>query len=200
MSQKKVISVALIRLHNKGQKMEELLLETKIERKVPDFVRLYKEIFPRIAQYVGKKGGTLAEAKDVFQDALIVYFEKINLDNVPFKKNDNAFIFGIAKNLWVDRYRQKARESSFEHVSEIIPEEDEKDVAASKLLRFLELSGRKCMDMLQAFYYQKLPLNTIAQRFGFSGTRSATVQKYKCIEKVRDIIKEKSLSYEDFLE
>jgi hypothetical protein len=40
----------------------------------------------------------------------------------------------------------------------------------------------------------------IAGRFGFSGERSATVQKFKCLEKVRDTIKSKSLSYEDFVE
>jgi hypothetical protein len=56
------------------------------------------------------------------------------------------------------------------------------------------------MELLQAFYYDKLPMNTIAGLFGFGGERSATVQKYKCLEKVRDIVKDKSLTYEDFLE
>jgi hypothetical protein len=40
----------------------------------------------------------------------------------------------------------------------------------------------------------------VAQLFGFSGERSATVQKYKCIEKVRETVKQKALTYEDFLE
>jgi len=54
--------------------------------------------------------------------------------------------------------------------------------------------------LLRAFYYDKLSMSKIANRFGFSSERSATVQKYKCLEKVRDLVKEKSLSYEDFLE
>jgi hypothetical protein len=32
------------------------------------------------------------------------------------------------------------------------------------------------------------------------GVRSATVQKYKCMEKIRETIKDRSLVYEDFIE
>ena len=56
------------------------------------------------------------------------------------------------------------------------------------------------MDILKAFYYDNLPVNKIATLFGYSGVRSATVQKFKCMEKVRETIKEKSLAYEDFIE
>ena len=55
------------------------------------------------------------------------------------------------------------------------------------------------MELLKSFYYDELPLNDIAETYGFSGVRSATVQKYKCLEKVRETVKEKSLTYEDFL-
>ncbi len=56
------------------------------------------------------------------------------------------------------------------------------------------------MELLKSFYYDQLPLADAATLFGFSGVRSATVQKYKCLEKVRESIKEKSLIYEDFLD
>jgi hypothetical protein len=56
------------------------------------------------------------------------------------------------------------------------------------------------MELLSAFYYEKEDLQKLAQRFGFSGTRSATVQKFKCLEKVRETVKQKSLQYEDFME
>ena len=56
------------------------------------------------------------------------------------------------------------------------------------------------MELLKAFYCDNMPANTIAGLFGYSGIRSATVQKYKCMETVRETIKEKSLAYEDFVE
>ena len=56
------------------------------------------------------------------------------------------------------------------------------------------------MELLRSFYYDQQPLTDIAGKFGFSGVRSATVQKYKCLEKVRETIKERSLTYEDFID
>jgi hypothetical protein len=43
-------------------------------------------------------------------------------------------------------------------------------------------------------------MKELADLFGYAGERSATVQKYKCIEKVRETVKEQSLAYEDFIE
>ncbi|HYG38098.1 MAG TPA: sigma-70 family RNA polymerase sigma factor [Cytophagales bacterium] len=176
------------------------VLEKEITEVQTDFVQLYKTTFPKVARYVGGKGGTLAEAKDVFQDAVVVYFEKINSE-VPFlKKGDMEYIVGIAKKLWINKYREKNRLQPLEESYNTYFQKDESTVNTSLLLRYVEKTGRKCMDLLQAFYYRKLPMKDIAGRFGFSGERSATVQKYKCIEKVRDTIKAKSLSYEDFFE
>ena len=56
------------------------------------------------------------------------------------------------------------------------------------------------MDILQAFYYQHMPLQEIAEEFGFANARSATVQKHKCLEKVREQVKEKNTSYEEVVE
>jgi len=68
-----------------------------------------------------------------------------------------------------------------------------------RILRLLQAAGRKCMEVLTAFYYEKLDMQELAHRFGFSGTRSATVQKFKCLQKVKQVVKEKSLQYEDFV-
>jgi hypothetical protein len=53
------------------------------------------------------------------------------------------------------------------------------------------------MELLQAFYYDKLAIMEISNTFGFSSPHSASVQKYKCIEKMREIVQKKSLGYED---
>jgi len=45
-----------------------------------------------------------------------------------------------------------------------------------------------------------MSLQEIADEYGYSGVRSATVQKFKCLEKVRESVKEKSLVYDDFME
>lgn len=182
--------------------MEETIFLQEAKTNKTDFVSLYKEAFPKVAKYVGGKGGSMSEAKDVFQDALIIYFEKTKGESYVPQKGSKEYIVGIAKKLWINRYRQKIKDIPIEESYDFYLSGNEASgkINDSVLIGFLERTGKKCMDMLQAFYYKKLSLSEIANQFGFSGIRSATVQKYKCIEKVRDKIKEKSLSYEDFIE
>lgn len=165
------------------------------------FIKLYKTAFPAIARYVSKRGGSLEEAKDVFQDAVIIYYEK-SISTRQFPDNEKAYLMGIAKHLWFKNSRVNNAYQSLEENDALmsITSDDQQQPLSAKLLDYLETSGQKCMELLRSFYYDKIPLGDIAAAFGFSGIRSATVQKFKCLEKVRNTIKSKSLSYEDFVE
>ncbi|CAN5265234.1 hypothetical protein BH23BAC1_BH23BAC1_33780 [soil metagenome] len=178
----------------------ETIKFTKKERE-DLFITLYEELFPEVASYVSKMGGSLEETRDIFQDALVVYFEKLN-NNPDNIQSERAYVVGIAKNLWIQKFRKDKKLNSFLNYNKNIDPEAETEIkpSAGTLFKTLEKAGKKCMHMLQAFYYEKLSMAEVASQFGFSGVRSATVQKYKCLEKVRDVIKEKSMNYEDFLE
>lgn len=170
------------------------------ERKIL-FMQLYQQAFPLVAKYVHTMGGTFEEAKDVFQDALVIYYEKLATSSVTLKYSERSYLVGIAKHLWAKKNKLNNRYTSLpDSLQSLAMEESAGQSSAEKLLELLHNSGQKCMELLRAFYYDKLPMHKIASRFKFSSERSATVQKYKCLEKVRDIVKEKSLTYEDFLE
>ena len=158
----------------------------------------YLTVFPSVAAYVRRKGGTLEETKEVFQEAILTYYEKRWSTDLEIQKTDQAYLFGIAKIKWL-QYRANREQHEDLHGLQIASEASTAP-ASHKLLQCLQLTGRKCMDMLQAFYYEKLSMEQLAHRFGYSSERSATVQKYKCLEKVRDEVKSKSMTYEDFFE
>jgi DNA-directed RNA polymerase specialized sigma24 family protein len=162
------------------------------------FIALYKGAFPAVARYVSKMGGTFDEAKDIFQDALVIYYEKAVAGEPDIRINAKAYLMGIAKHLWLKKFGVNSRHVSIDGID--TEEAEDVRVSDSRLLNFLQTAGKKCMELLRSFYYDQLPLNDIAETFGFSGVRSATVQKYKCLEKVRETVKEKALTYEDFLD
>jgi RNA polymerase sigma factor (sigma-70 family) len=162
------------------------------------FIELYKSAFPAVAKYVSRLGGSFDEAKDVFQDALVVYYEKA-VAQPSALNNDAGYLVGIAKNLWLKRYRQSVQNLPLTDLDMAFNEQEESP-SNNRLMRFLSTAGQKCMDLLKSFYYDELPLTEIAEEFGYSGVRSATVQKYKCLEKVRETVKEKALAYDDFME
>ncbi|GAA4088993.1 sigma-70 family RNA polymerase sigma factor [Mucilaginibacter panaciglaebae] len=162
------------------------------------FIALYKSAFPAVAKYISRMGGSFDEAKDVFQDALVVYYEKTVVHSSTLN-NDTAYLVGIVKNLWLKRYRQSAPNLPLTDM-DIAFDEQEENPSNKRIMRFLSTAGQKCMELLKRFYYDQQPLDEIAEEFGYSGVRSATVQKYKCLEKVRETIKEKALAYDDFME
>ncbi|MVN92293.1 RNA polymerase sigma factor [Mucilaginibacter aquatilis] len=163
--------------------------------------KLYLTAFPAVARYVSKQGGSLEEAKDIFQDALVIYYEKTVAGNAVVARNEKAYLLGISKYLWYHHSRKQQNIMSDDVLNYFdVADEEPLIPSAKRLLRYLEAAGKRCMDMLQAFYYDKQNMKEIAERFELAGERSATVQKHKCLEKVRNKVKEKALVYEDFCE
>lgn len=182
---------------------ETEILENHTEEKNILLFTLYKGVFPAVARHVSKKGGSLEDARDIFHDALIIYYEKAKFTQASIHHSEQSYLLGIVKKLWIRKFKNDIRNTSLTGI-EAMPDlahtlSEEKPVP-EKILRYLTKVGTKCMDLLQAFYYEKAPLEEIARRGNYSGIRSATVQKYKCLEKIRDLVKQKSMSYDDFLE
>ena len=181
------------------------MVTTPTERVTPSarerwFVDLYQRAFPAVARYVQRRGGSLPQAQDVFQDALVIYYER-TLSAADPPEHEEAYLLGIARHRWTATCRRTGQEVPLDNAAELDwAEEDVLLPSGQKLLRVLTAAGKKCMDLLRAFYYDQLPLTEVAHAFGYAGVRSATVQKYKCLEKVRTTVKEKSLTYDDFLE
>ncbi len=170
---------------------------TTSEGRAEMWEQLYMAAFPSAARYIHNRGGSFDDAKDLFHDALVIYYEKRVSGRLVIEQNDTVYITGIVKHLW---HKEKKRRQAILAAHTQQDEEDQQDTSARKLLALVETAGKKCLEILKAFYYDKMKPQQVADAFGFSGTRSATVQKYKCLEKLRDTVKEKSLGYADFTE
>ena len=159
---------------------------------------LYKTAFPKVATFVANRGGSFDDARDIFHDALVIFYEKSAVQQPFVKTNEDHYLIGIAKHLWLRKYKD---EKKFVELTEseraITISDDYFRDADNRLISILNLTGRKCMELLQAFYYDNLSMKQIKSLFNFSTAHSASVQKFKCIEKVRTTIKNKSLGYEE---
>jgi DNA-directed RNA polymerase specialized sigma24 family protein len=179
-----------------------MLIESSLDIRVPEertqvFTQLYEEVFPKVAKFVANRGGTFDDTKDIFQDALVILYEKSTQGNVL--ESPERYLVGIAKHLWIRKFNDNHKKVGLDEMEKSITiPEDYYEPTENRLVSLLELTGRKCLSLLRAFYYDSLPLEQIKTAFGFSTTHSVSAQKFKCIEKMRNIIEEKSMDYEDF--
>jgi len=181
--------------------IEQVTLTSTARRQVL-FEELYEKAFPSTAKFVRKMGGSLEDAKDIFHDALVIFYEKTPELTFTLTTSEEAYLLGISKHLWLRKFKKDRNKIAFDiFEKEInIPNDYFPDVNSKRLLYFLEQAGEKCLELLRSFYYEKLSAKQMADKLGYGSEHSATVQKYKCLEKLRGTVKQKSLSYEDFTE
>ncbi|MCB0634465.1 MAG: sigma-70 family RNA polymerase sigma factor [Saprospiraceae bacterium] len=156
------------------------------------FRQIYQIAFPKVAKVIGRSGGSLEDAKDIFHESLIILYEQCREDQLRIRGSVIAYVTGMCRNRWLNQVKQLRKEVLIDDFSMNEPVEEfqfEEDAPSHGLLNWLEKAGKKCLDMLQAVYYFKYSMQEVAEEFGFRTTRSATVQKYKCLEKVRDEVK-----------
>ncbi|NML23145.1 sigma-70 family RNA polymerase sigma factor [Pseudoflavitalea sp. G-6-1-2] len=166
----------------------------------PEMLQLYRETFPAVAAMLRDLGADPESAKDLFHDALIIYLEKHHAGTLHIDHTPAAYLKGIARNLWRRSFRHQLPLTSLDEPSaeELYYEENQQDqyLITTSLLHLLQTTGKKCMQLLQAFYYDQQNMEEIATQFQFSSSRSATVQKFKCLEKLRAQLKN-SVLYEE---
>jgi DNA-directed RNA polymerase specialized sigma24 family protein len=174
------------------------------QQREESFEYLYEDVFPVVADIVSKQGGSFQDAKDIFQDALIIFYEKSVDGELEIKLSNEAYIVGIAKHLWIKKFKSRYGLLSLDALEKKItlPRDyfEPGTTKTNRLLRLLEVAGKKCIELLRSVYYDKLSMEEVSQLHGFSNPHSASVQKYKCIEKIKVMVAQKSLSYEDFME
>lgn len=165
------------------------MIERKMATLEDPLTNLYRSAFPDCAKMIHRMGGTSEQAKDCFHDALLIFLEKQKAGTLRLQSSAKAYVLGTAKICWLrslDRSTDLPLPEGFEPIEVGEPDQEEKE---SILLESLQRTGKKCLELLSAFYYENFSLQDIATRFGFNGRRSATVAKFKCLEKVRHNIK-----------
>ncbi len=180
--------------------LEKEIDEIQTEVCTDELKEIYESVFPTIAKFVHSRNGSFEDAKDILHDAFVVYLEKDSSKKSSIRISKEAYIVGIAKHLWFQKFKRDSKQiflTDFE-MDIVIPNDFYPSVNESHLLRYLELTGKKCLDLLRTFYYDDLNMSELAKKLGYRNGHSASVQKYKCLDKIRNVVKTKSLSYEDF--
>lgn len=153
---------------------------------------LYQRTFPVVRRYVQQHGGTTQDAKDVFHDALTAFYEKVVSETLVLSASASTYLVAVCRNLWRQELSRRTRQplvSLADEHAQVAEEAEAAEQPPLSVLEQVERLGERCKDILLAFYYFQQPLEQIAAAHQYRTVRSATVQKFKCLERLRNSVR-----------
>lgn len=151
---------------------------------------LYKKHFRMMTNLVLKNNGTIEEAKDVYQEALLAFWQKAVSGKLVLTSKISTFLYSICLNHWRKELDRKSRLSHEEVEREDFQTHDEKERYKVVMDCINEL-GETCRKILTYYYFDGLNMTDIAEKLNFANTDTAKTKKYKCKKKLDSLIKER---------
>lgn len=156
--------------------------------------QLYKSFFPMILQLVLSNNGTEDDAKDVFQESVIVLYDKIKARNFELSSKLKTFIYSVCRRLWLKKLNHKGRNAlDIKDFEDFIPIDDElgqheaKDKQFQQMEQSLGQLGEPCRTIIEDYYLQSKSMQEISEKFGYTNADNAKTQKYKCMQRLKKI-------------
>lgn len=159
---------------------------------------LYQKYYRMMVRMVINNSGTEEEAQDIFQDSLIIFWEKVINNELQLTSKISTYLYSICLNLWRKELDRKKRLSREEKDGEIIPEHDQNEIVKIMHSCINEL-GDTCKQVLTLYYFEKLSMKEIAETLNFSNADTAKTKKYKCKQELDKLVKSK-YTIEDFVD
>jgi RNA polymerase sigma factor (sigma-70 family) len=170
----------------------EALRQSLLANREQALTQLYERAFPQVRRHVCRRGGSAQDAQDVFHDALVLLYEQAVGGTLVLTAAPSTYLVGISRNLWHHEQRRRARlphEDLPDYLDQLPADATEPAESDLALLDYVEQLSEKCKRMLLAFYYFQQPLGQITATLGYGSVRSATVQKFKCLERLRQSVR-----------
>lgn len=148
---------------------------------------VYKEAFPGIKRYINSNSGNDEDAKDIFQESIIITYKKLKNNNLVLTCSLKVYLFSVCRLLWLKQLENQRKGIQEVNVGEFVLNvgEDVLDIRDQneryELYRaHFDLLNEDCKKVLRMFL-DKVSLKEIANRMGFT-EQYAKKRKFQCKE------------------
>lgn len=155
---------------------------------------IYKDNYNMVQSLVINNNGSAQEAKDIFQEAMIVLLEKARSGNFELNCLIKTYVYSVCRRIWLKKLQQYNRYSnevesmvSTVSVEEDVEEYEKRDQEFVMMEKAIGSLGEPCKSLIEAFYIQKRNMQDIASQFGYTNADNAKNQKYKCLMRLKKL-------------
>ena len=172
---------------------ERLLLQGLARNDKKAIETIYKENYNLVQALVINNSGTSEDAKDIFQEAMIILYEKVQSGTFELNCQIKTFVYSVSRRLWLKRLMQQNRFHLSDGHEESVSVDEEMEEHEKRNTEFLMMEramnglGEPCKSLLEAFYLQKKSMQEIANSFGYTNSENAKNQKYKCLMRLKKL-------------
>ena len=168
---------------------DEILIEGIIKQNEKVIAEVYKEFFPSVRQFIYRNHGNSEDARDIFNDAIVVVVLKGRENKLALKCSLKTYIYAISRNLWLKKLKSEKLEMiRYEEIEDSmmgaeIMEEEEFDEVRAKLLyqKHLMRMSTTCQQLIEHFLEGKT-YKEIVEEMDLDNESYARKRKYRCIK------------------
>jgi len=155
---------------------------------------IYKENFGMVQSFVLNNNGSHDDARDIFQEAMIVLYENAKNESFVLTCKITTYVYSVCRRLWLKRLQYNNRFSNqVESLEETVSVEEDIEIHERRnadfviMERALSSLGAPCKGLLEAYYIHKKDMTEIALDFGYTNADNAKNQKYKCLMRLKKL-------------
>ena len=172
---------------------ERSLLEGLAREDKDSIERIYRENYHMIHTLILNNSGSSDDAADIFQEAMIVLFEKSRSASFELSCQLKTYIYSVCRRLWLKKLHSQKANASLESADEVVSVDEDLEVHENRQNEFQMMEqamvkiGEPCKSLLEAYYLQKKQMQQIAADFGYTNADNAKTQKYKCLVRLKKL-------------
>lgn len=159
---------------------------------------IYEAHYDLIANFIKKNSGSESDAADLFQDAIIVFYNQVKKKDFELSCAISTYLFSVSRNLWLKRLRTNRKMNTLSineelvtiavdesHLQTLIVSEEKKLIAD-----ILRRMGEECRKVILYFYFDRFKMKKIAQIMGLSNEQVAKNKKSRCMKRLVALVNE----------
>ncbi len=161
----------------------------------PLLEHLYAKTYYKIRNYVLNNSGDESDAKDLFQEAVLVLYDKVQKSTFETNKSVDGFVYTIARNKWIDQLRRRKKSVSFDDFYT-----EDKEGSTNSLLAILNSEmiivfrevlnklGDPCKELIQLSVYDSKSMKEISVIMNYTSINVTKTYLYRCKKRLVKLI------------
>lgn len=155
---------------------------------------IYSRFFSGIKHMIQTNGGSLDDAKDIFQDALMVVYRQSLRSDFTLTVAFYTYLYSVCRNLWLKQLRNRSTKGEVEisETMDLIEEGLQEAVTQNEQYKLYQDNFRKlgdeCQKLLRLFMESRSVKEMMAT-LEYSSESYTKKRKFQCKEKLISLIK-----------